>query len=611
MRLILESATFARSERARDLLAYLVEKEQAGEADRLKGFAIGVDVFGKDSGFDPSTDAVVRVQAGRLRQLLDQFYAEEAPPGLLRIGIPRGSYIPAYCEPAEMAGLDTPVIWSPEPALDGEDASQADEGEGASTGEADLSRSMSKAIAPERIVGEKAREADLAQTLERIELQQRTAIAKPLSRHFGFLWIAMAVVIGLLTLVTYMVGPFNRSEPEVTASEDAPARRGHRGAVSPEMLPNVSIAIDGVNPATEALSAAMAVAIPSFEAISLLNRPLPADASMAGSAGAQSFRFVLRPGLRDNEVQVTLESVGRGSSLWSGRIHVTSDADRMEDQLAGMLSATVADQGVIYHDLDRQGAQSVLARCIILNARYYAKPEEATHRPAFDCFRSLADAGAKSAIVYSELAVLILEAVTDKYAYPPDATPEKAIETAETALQYGPQSAYARRAMGYILSRSGNVPRSIEWAREAHELNRADLSLAASYGYSLVFTGKDFKQGAAVLQRAVDASTSHAIWWDYGLFIGKYMSGDAKGAFMQADRLVLSRRAHYRALRLIAAYEQGNTAQAAELIAQIRADTPEFAANPAAYYLSARYPGAVIRVLVDRLSKAGLTGRRS
>ncbi|MCB1418924.1 MAG: hypothetical protein KDJ74_07975, partial [Notoacmeibacter sp.] len=568
LRLILDSATFARSERARDLLAYLVEKEQAGEADRLKGFAIGVDVFGKDSGFDPSTDAVVRVQAGRLRQLLDQYYAEEAPPGLLRIDIPRGTYAPTYMAPSELSAVPEAVIWTPDETPAGDThGGAADKAEGPDDG-ADLAQSVSQAIDPGRIVSEKAREASLAQTLERIEQQQRTAIAKPLSRHFGFLWIAMAVVIGLLTLVTYTVGPFKQGDDtEVTASDAAPVRRGYRGAVSGEMLPNVSITVEGQNPATDALAASMAAALPSFEAISLLNRPLPADNSAPGNAGAQNYRFVLRPGLRDGEVQVTLENVARGSSLWSGRIRITQDAADMEKQLAGMLSATVSDQGVIYADLDKNGAQSVLTECIILNARYYAKPDGETHKAAYDCLRKLADGGAKSPIVYCELSVLTLEAVTDKYSSAGDVTPESAMQIAETALQLGPQSAYARRAMGYILSRSGNAERSIQWAREAYEINPADLSLAASYGYALVFTGSDYAKGAEVLERAVYASTSHAIWWDYGLFIGKYMAGDPKGAFLQVDRLVLSRRPHYRALRLIAAHEQGNTAQAAELAA--------------------------------------------
>ncbi|MGO4839762.1 hypothetical protein AB4144_46690, partial [Rhizobiaceae sp. 2RAB30] len=55
-----------------------------------------MDVFGKDAEFDPSTDAVVRVQAGRLRDLLAQYYATEGAGDPLRVIIPRGSYVPAY-----------------------------------------------------------------------------------------------------------------------------------------------------------------------------------------------------------------------------------------------------------------------------------------------------------------------------------------------------------------------------------------------------------------------------------------------------------------------------------------------------------------------------------
>ena len=93
---ILSSETFKRSERARELLSYLVAREQLGEAERLKGYAIAVDVFGRDSEFDSSTDAVVRVQAGRLRELLSQYYAAEGRSDPIRIVIPRGSYVPAY-----------------------------------------------------------------------------------------------------------------------------------------------------------------------------------------------------------------------------------------------------------------------------------------------------------------------------------------------------------------------------------------------------------------------------------------------------------------------------------------------------------------------------------
>ncbi len=54
---MLASETFGRSERARRLLRYLVEKDLAGEAGQLKGISIAIDVFGKDEAFDASTDA--------------------------------------------------------------------------------------------------------------------------------------------------------------------------------------------------------------------------------------------------------------------------------------------------------------------------------------------------------------------------------------------------------------------------------------------------------------------------------------------------------------------------------------------------------------------------
>ena len=103
---ILASDTFARSERSREFLRYLVEREQAGESERLKGYAIGIDVFGRDAEFDPATDAVVRVQAGRLRELLGQYYESEGADAPIRILIPRGGYVPVYTELEQASATD-------------------------------------------------------------------------------------------------------------------------------------------------------------------------------------------------------------------------------------------------------------------------------------------------------------------------------------------------------------------------------------------------------------------------------------------------------------------------------------------------------------------------
>ncbi|MEZ5709351.1 MAG: hypothetical protein R3E02_08195 [Blastomonas sp.] len=91
---IYASAEFSRSPVLRRLLDYLVEESLAGRGARLKAYQIAVDGLGRDESFDPQSDSYPRVQVGRLRKLLDLFYAANggAPDSGRRIHIPVGSY---------------------------------------------------------------------------------------------------------------------------------------------------------------------------------------------------------------------------------------------------------------------------------------------------------------------------------------------------------------------------------------------------------------------------------------------------------------------------------------------------------------------------------------
>ncbi|WP_411032563.1 hypothetical protein [Shinella sp. BYT-45] len=93
---VIASDTFARSERLRSFLSYIVENELSGKAAHLKGYSIGIDVFGRPPGFDAGNDPLVRVQAGKLRKLLEQYYETEGASDRLRIRVPLGSYVPEY-----------------------------------------------------------------------------------------------------------------------------------------------------------------------------------------------------------------------------------------------------------------------------------------------------------------------------------------------------------------------------------------------------------------------------------------------------------------------------------------------------------------------------------
>ncbi len=92
---ILEDKGFSGSRRASDFLKYIVEETLAGRENQLKEYTIGVEVYKKGSDFLPQTDPVVRIEAGRLRKKLEQYYLLHKDEGI-EITIPKGGYIPRF-----------------------------------------------------------------------------------------------------------------------------------------------------------------------------------------------------------------------------------------------------------------------------------------------------------------------------------------------------------------------------------------------------------------------------------------------------------------------------------------------------------------------------------
>jgi TolB-like protein/Tfp pilus assembly protein PilF len=89
---LLASSIFAGAQRSQRFLSYVVEKSFDPGSDALKEYTIAVDVFERDASYDSSIDATVRVEAGRLRSRLHEYYAEDGKHDPLIIDIPKGGY---------------------------------------------------------------------------------------------------------------------------------------------------------------------------------------------------------------------------------------------------------------------------------------------------------------------------------------------------------------------------------------------------------------------------------------------------------------------------------------------------------------------------------------
>jgi PAS domain S-box-containing protein len=93
---ILASDMFRTSPQLAAFLRFVVEATLRGEGGRIKGYTIAVEALGRGGEFDPKTDPIVRVEAGRLRRAIEQYYAGPGATDLAIIDVPRGRYIPTF-----------------------------------------------------------------------------------------------------------------------------------------------------------------------------------------------------------------------------------------------------------------------------------------------------------------------------------------------------------------------------------------------------------------------------------------------------------------------------------------------------------------------------------
>lgn len=99
----------------RDLLQYIVESELSDDSDdviaeRLTGEGVTEAIFNVTT-VDEAAYVRVRVEAGRLRKNLAEYYLMEAPSNTIRISIPRGGYRAQFLE--KKKGQHLPTTFGP------------------------------------------------------------------------------------------------------------------------------------------------------------------------------------------------------------------------------------------------------------------------------------------------------------------------------------------------------------------------------------------------------------------------------------------------------------------------------------------------------------------
>ena len=95
---IVENQNLRLSDRLGRLLTYLSEKSLAGQADELKEYIVGLEAFDKPESYDPRQESVVRMQMGRLRQKLGDYYRTDGADDPILIDLPKGGFKISFIE---------------------------------------------------------------------------------------------------------------------------------------------------------------------------------------------------------------------------------------------------------------------------------------------------------------------------------------------------------------------------------------------------------------------------------------------------------------------------------------------------------------------------------
>jgi tetratricopeptide (TPR) repeat protein len=565
---ILASDAFRAAPQLSAFLGFIVERAVEGRGSELKGYTIAVEAFGRSADFDPQTDPIVRVEAGRLRRALAQYYAGEGAGDPLRITMPVGAYVPAFDllgrPESETVALDQPVPEMP--------VSSSLAGPGGSTDSAP----------------ESPRERWMA-------------------RRWPFV-AALGLCVALAPLAAWYLGLLGAG-PGSGVSSEPPARpqvTSSDPTVRGTSLELTVLAIAVPDLPSDPQLAGLARRFSSFlvDALSRFDDLVTIKAPPLGQAPPAGADYIFE--ISSQTVDGTTESFGRLRSVRDGRIvwsasstRALSADDSDRPDAARRLATRLAEPfGIIHADI-RQNATSGPMRCIYqaIDVRRTMKPED--HLAARKCVQELVDRDPTFYPGWVQLTFLSLSEYTSGLNPLPGSPLDRALSAALTAVRLAPSSARAQQAMMDALFARGATEEAISAGREALTRNPYDSDIMASLGARYIQLNRP-AEGLPLVERAIELSAGRPPTYDFFALLGAHLLGAQQrsrghGAFLAADSNP------YALLgRALQAAQRGSEADKAEAIAALRKSSQLFETEPQLWLMRRGFgPEVIERILSD------------
>ncbi|MEK1930618.1 MAG: adenylate cyclase [Pararhizobium sp.] len=476
---ILESSEFPSFGRGAAFLNFVIEEALAGRARRLKGYLIAVEVFKRREGFTQD-DPVVRIEAGRLRRILERYYLVAGQEDPVRIDIPKGGYAPSF-------------TWNEHPP----------------------GRPIEGVSDPPRVGVVKGSLAWL-----RKRRWSHAALAGTVCLAALVYWGTERFAISL-NQATYAEVPI---EPTLVIAPfanlgDGPQARLYTVGLTEELL----------------------TALPRFKEIKVFGREtsksLPSEVDVSLIRGDLGAHYLLAGGVRvsGSRVRVTarLHDTSDGAILWSQDYEddlSTRELFTIQTDVANKVATTIAQPyGIIAQARTAHPPPDDLGvyDCTLRFYAYRAELGPDTHLKARDCLERATARYPAYSTAWAMLSITYLDEGRFRFNLKADPKPpmERALTTARRAIELEPGNTRALQALMTALFFNRQLTEALQVGEEALKTNPNDTELLGEFGTRVAMSGQ-WKRGAALLDQALALNPGGAGYYDGTRALAAYMLDD-------------------------------------------------------------------------------------
>ncbi len=466
---MLASPQFSDSPQLSSFLTFIVEETLQGRGGDLKGYSIATLALNRPVSFDPQTDPIVRVQAGRLRQAMAE-YNTAFPNESVAVTLDKGVYAPLFfLRDIELLTAIGPALAASEPA---------------------------------------ARSAATRQRLLWIRKKPVRATILGLA------------IIGLISLAG--TGAY------LLRTVSVPIATSERGPAFDRFAPSIVVEADAASPEPPDLAGLVQRtrdAVARFDDIVIVHDIADMVSTAARPSQLRSGSLLI---LRISAISAAnsmirfnarLVDQADQTLLWSREFDPVPpgpQGDGARTKIVQAISTAIAQPYGVIHAHVRSRLASGQRKddpygCIVSGFDYWRTNDSRNHGMARNCLIQRIKQFPGISSLHAQLTYLYLEEYRQGYNPLPGNPLDRALESANRAATLAPASARSHQALLAAHFARGEMESAWRAANEAMALNPFDTEILADVGARHVQSGY-YEKGLTMLQQALELNTSPPTW---------------------------------------------------------------------------------------------------